>query len=81
MKKLLMAFGVLAFPGVTAVGSLAYAPAADAQGSRVSCTYTYFHDEALTEYFTTVRCSCAEPDCYNSVEVTPFYTVECIDAC
>ncbi|WP_426756616.1 hypothetical protein [Myxococcus sp. Y35] len=81
MKKLLMAVAVLAVPAGVVVGSLGYTPTAEAQSPRQACTYTYYADEALTEYVMTLRCSCANPYCYNTEDVTPFYTVECIDAC
>ncbi|MFP2963289.1 hypothetical protein ACLEPN_37415 [Myxococcus sp. 1LA] len=81
MKKLLMAVAALAVPAGIGVGSLGYTPTAEAQSSRLACTYTYYNDEALTEYVMTLHCSCANPDCYNTEDVTPFYTVECIDAC
>ncbi|GEL75501.1 MULTISPECIES: hypothetical protein [Myxococcus] len=81
MKKLLLTFAVLAAPAGVVVGGLGYTPTAEAQSSRLACTYTYYNDEALTEYVMTLHCSCANPDCHATEDVTPFFTVECIDAC
>ncbi|NVJ02017.1 hypothetical protein HV824_28390 [Myxococcus sp. AM009] len=81
MKKLLMAVAVLAVPAGIVVGGLGYTPVAEAESFNLACTYTYYNDEALTEYVMTLHCSCANPDCYNTEDVTPFYTVDCLDIC
>ncbi|MCE9670201.1 hypothetical protein LY474_20595 [Myxococcus stipitatus] len=80
MKKLLMGLVALGVPGLMFAGNLMYSPQADAlPAGREACTYTYYEDETYSTPVLTLHCSCANPECYATEDVTPFYTADCYE--
>ncbi|PTL85042.1 hypothetical protein [Vitiosangium sp. GDMCC 1.1324] len=80
MKKLLMGLVALGIPGLLFAGNLMYTPEAEAEALPLgpeACTYTYYEDETYTNVVLVLNCSCSNPACYSTEDVTPFYTADC----